>query len=338
NAAQAQTPSHEKKTSTKSTGPNGEDVQENKKHVLGVSKVNPPLNEKGMFYNSKWDPLLEQPPFNRNYQTVLDIAGHYEEHIIDQSPEDAYGDLSLFTLNLSSTISTEEMNQQSTLVLKQVLDHIHPSVMTLQGIREPLMARLKKIINEHYQILDYDSFTKDSLSAANYYNPIIIDKKIFSVKNSGYMKNSKGVIYASWVELSDHRNNQIITVINMDLFSTFRGVVESQFANIIADIKGSKEQSSNPVFFMGGLGSISKQIENLLHSGYKNVIDVDSHNLDLDKTTVHGKVEHSDDIERDFIILRDPSSIFTINYGRILSKNFPVADHYPVHAILSYTR
>lgn len=311
-------------------------------HVTSVEKAKPEAvatskKSAGLFYGTKWDPILEQPPYNKNYQTVLDIGGNYDEHVVDQPPEDRYGDINLLTLNLSSTISTEEMNQQSTLTVKQVLDHAHPSVFTLQGIREPLMARLKKVMNTHYKMVNDDMFTKDALSAANYYFPIIIDTKIFHVKQSGYIKNSKGVIYASFVVLKDFKRDKVSTVINMDLFSTFRGVVEGQFANILSDIKGSKEIRSHPVFFSGGMGALSEQINILLSSGYKNLIFQDSHNLDLDKTTVHGKVEHSDNIQRDFIILRDPKSVFTLNYARILSNNFPVGEHYPIQAILSYT-
>lgn len=314
-------------------------------HKKGVEPK--PSKSRGMFYNTKWDPLLEQPPFNQNYQMVLDISGFYDEHQAT-GPDDSYGDLNLWTLNLSSAISTEEMNQQSTLTMKQVLDHSHPSIFALQGIRESLMARLKKIMNKHYQMANTDSFTKDSIFATNYYFPIIYDTRMFDIKQTGYIKNLKGVIYASYVVVENKMKKNkkveknadkkdIITFINIDLFSTFRGVVEGQFANILSDVKGSQLIRAHPVFFMGGLGALSAQITNLLNSGYKNLIDHDNHNMDLDKTTVHGKVEHSDNVQRDFIITRDPKSVFTLNYARILSGAFPVGEHYPVQAILSYT-
>lgn len=305
--------------------------------VIGVSPATAVKKEAGIFYQTKWDPLLETNPFNANYQAVLDMAGYYEDHTLELPPEDRYGDISIMTVNLASDISTEEMNQQSTLTIKEMMDHGHPSIITLQGIREPLLVRLKKLQNDHYKIMNDDSFTKDAISAANYYFPIIVDSKIFNVKKKGYIKNSKEVISASYVVLMNIKNKQQLTVINMDYFSTFKGIVEGQFANMLTDIKGTSEISKRPILFAGGLGAISEQIRTLFNSGYKNLIEYDHNNNDLDRTTVHGRVEHSDNIQRDFIILRDPDQKLSLNYARILNNNYPVGEHYPIHAILSYS-
>lgn len=342
---------------TKTTQEGGQDNKPPEKTKPTEEKTTPLVEHKvgekdnlpktrGKFYTTKWDPLLEQAPFNKNYQMVLDISGFYEDHDA-KVPEGSFGDINLWTLNLSSSISTVEMNQQSSLTMKNVLDHSHATAVALQGVREAVMVRLKKLMNEHYQMVNNDAFTKDMLSGANYYFPILFDKKVLMVKQTGYIRNYKGVIYASFA-VFEHKSKKIkteqniqkgsiFTIINMDLYSTFRGIVEAQLANIISDIKHSALIRTNPVFFMGGMGALSLQINNLLNSGYKNLIEFDHHNQDLDKTTVHGKVEHSDNVQRDFIIVRDPKSIFTENYARILSNGFPAGEHFPVQAILSYT-
>lgn len=305
--------------------------------ILGINKIDPKIAKShGLFLPSKYDPLIDQAPYNKNFDTIQHQGGNYEEHIIDQPPSDRFGDINLMTLNLATSISTTAMNQDAFQIIKEVLDQSHPTVFALQGIRESLMSSLRKLVNSHYKIYTDDIFTTDNLSAAGYFLPIIIDTKIYKVKKQGYIKNSFGVVYASYVEVEDLKYQKKATFINIDMYSTFKSMVEGEFFNIITDIKGSKEIASNPVFFMGGIGTLSGEIKTLLQSGYKNLVDHDKHNSDLDSTTVHGKVEHSDGVQRDFIILRDPKGKFTLNYARILSK-FPIGEHYPIQGILSFT-
>lgn len=310
------------------------------RHILGVQKVDPGTNinikKQGLYYETKWDPLLESKTSLKNYQNVLEMQGQYENHEVSSPPAERYGDVSILTLNLASETSTVQMNQEITIYLKEVLDHAHPAIFALQGVREPLLARLKKLMNDHYVMLNEDSFTKDALSAAHYFVPIIIDRQMLHSVKTGYFQNQKGQIYASYAVLDDKRRRKKLTVINMDLYSTFKGMVEGQFANILSDIKGEPSIGEQPILFAGGIGSLSQEIKKLLRSGYKNLIDHDPNNSELDLTTVHGKVEHSDNIERDFVILRDPRGKMETNYARILSRDFKVGEHYPVHAILSY--
>ncbi|ELA46977.1 hypothetical protein VCUG_01508 [Vavraia culicis subsp. floridensis] len=302
----------------------------------GLNRPNK-LPRTGLYYETKWDPLLDSKTSLKNLQNVLEMGGHYENHEITTPPPDRYGDLSLFTLNLASEISTVPMNQEIASYMHEILDHAHPTVMVLQGVREPLLARIRKLINEHYGMLTDDVFTKDPLSSAHYYLPIFIDKRVLRPIKTGYFRNQKGQVYGSYVVLSDTRKGKKFTVVNIDLYSTFKGMVEGQLANIISDIKGDPSISNEPVFFAGGIGSLSPEMQKLLRSGYKNLVDLDPNNKELDMTTVHGKMEHSDGIQRDFIILRDPATALDLNYARILSKDFPIGEHFAVHAILSYT-
>ncbi|ELQ75907.1 putative Endonuclease/exonuclease/phosphatase protein [Trachipleistophora hominis] len=291
----------------------------------------------GLYYETKWDPLLSSKTSGKNMQDVLEMGGHYENHEITTPPSDRYGDLSVFTLNIATEINLITINQETASFIHEVLDHAHPAVFVLQGVREPVLARIKKLENHHYGIITDDVFTKDPLSSAHYYFPIIIDKHMIRPIKSGYFRNQKGQVYASYAVLVDTRKNKRFTVVNLDLYSTFKETVEAQFANIVSDIKGDMSISKEPVIFAGGIGSPSSEIQKLLQSGYKNLIDLDPNNKELDKTTVHGRVEHSDNVQRDFIVLRDPATVLDLNYARILNDKLKIAEHYPLHAILSYT-
>lgn len=292
----------------------------------------------GLYHETRWDPLLESKTSFENLQNVLKMSGYYENHNNKSGTEERYGDVDIFTLNLAHEITSTDQNELEASYIREILDHAHPTVLSLQGVRESVMNSIRGLKGDHYTVVNDDMFDKDAITSAHYFIPIIIDIMVVDVLNTGYIKNSRSELSSSYAILRDIKSGKMFVVINMDLFSTFKEMTEGQFVNIIRDIHEDPEVSNLPIFFAGGIGAQSEYTRTLIATKYKNLVDLDPNNKDLDRTTVHGPdSNHSDGVQRDFILLRDANDVMVLNYARILSKDFDIVEHYPVNAILSFS-
>lgn len=296
-----------------------------------------------LYSETRWDPLSSDPelqPIDRE-QHIRTVAGYFSNHNQEVDINfKRFGDISIITLNLFREIIADYETVQSSDNVHTILDEAHPSFLCLQGVDDTLLTRINNRLKDqpHYKMTTYEKYNTEMLSAQKTYLPIIYDTTLFSIHRSGYFESEPPhkMRYASFVQVKDRRfkNERIsFTVINVDLFSSFNDVVNAQFSNINSDIISFKEVQSLPVFIVGGFGTIPPNIYDLMKT-YKNSIEDDDNNKDIPNTTIHAGSQE-DNIQRDFILLRDEHHVFELNYARIL-RDYLASDHYPVHSIYSY--
>ncbi|KAG0438614.1 hypothetical protein DMUE_2983 [Dictyocoela muelleri] len=291
----------------------------------------------GMYNITMWDPLLFNPEYADVLKSVTEKKGYLKNHFVKKD-KDLFGNLSLITFNAYCSENVKSTNDGLVQTVKDLLDHAHPTIFAIQGIREKPMNFIKSFLGEHYQMINTVRHGKDRITSANIYEPIIYDSKLVKPLKAGYLEEKGGGIYGSYLRLADLRKKGgfIYTIINIDLFSSFKNTVAAQISKITSDISEDQETSSHPVFLMGTIDVMPDIFQPLLVNQYDNLIEKDVHNNDTFKTTVHGNGSNNDDIQRDFIILRDTNKSFLLNYARILSS-FYSSGHFPVHAILTFS-
>lgn len=284
------------------------------------------------YFPTKWDPLLA---WTSAYDEIVDLDGWFSNHTKKLSV-DTFGDISVMTMNFY----TKEMldpTEEQIAAITSILDHSHPTIFCLQGVDEDLMKKLRHLVREskHYRITNDGKYFTDRRNGQDYFLPILYDERILERKAFNYFVTGgrKKILYGSWARFKSPKTE--FTVINIDLFSPSRRVVNAQFSNIVADIITDKITSSFPVIIAGGIMAMPAPVRGLLRGEYKNLIDVDYNNEHLVKTTMHARGMVDDDVQRDFIILRDKYGRMSANYARILSEFPLVGQHFPVHAILS---
>lgn len=299
-----------------------------------------------LYHETRWDPLVRDKEIEKpdRLNHILAVSGHFRSHEIEDEPTEfeKFGDISIITLNLYREVVVDSETLQSAENIRTILDEAHPTFLCLQGVDDSLLLRINGKLkdNEHYKLANFDKYDVDNLSGQRDYFPIIYDSALVFPKNSGYFETEGAhkQKYASFLEVKDLRNKAdpvSFTVINAEMYSSFNDVVSAEFSNIVSDIASYKEVDKHPVFIAGGMGTLPPNVKELMKSTYKNSIEEDANNTDIPKTTVHSGGQ-DDDVQRDFILLRDANKIFKLNYARIL-REFLASDHYPVHAIYSYT-
>ncbi|KCZ78929.1 hypothetical protein H311_00025 [Anncaliia algerae PRA109] len=287
------------------------------------------------FFPTKWDPLLKQTTMNSKIKA---IRGFFNEHG-RKIGVDTFGDISIMTLNLYSRAELDTTEEQMTAI-RGMIDHGHPGVFALQGVNEQLMKRFEEEFakSAHYKIINYVKSSTDLLNGINYFLPIFYDGRMYEKKASGYFtydnedKTIK-LLYGSWVRLKGLKTE--FTVINMDLFSTYKEITDAQFAKFVKDIRENHLTNIFPVFFVGTINAITRNISELVANEYEDLLEMDKNNEGLSKTTMHVKKSLDDNKKRTFIILRNKFKTYELNYARILSEFDLVGNYYPVHAILT---
>lgn len=299
-----------------------------------------------IYTESRFDPLIRDRnsvSSNRaNY--IKSMAGYFRDHELEDEDQNIvrFGDISIITLNMYRSVLSEQETIQSANNVRIILDEAHPTFLCLQGVDDSLLKRIASRMkdNKHYGLSVFDKYDIDMLNGQRNYFPIIYDQSIAKIVNSGYFDSDprKSSRYGSFIEIKDKRKPDSLnfTVVNVDIYSSFNDVVSAEFSNIVSDINSFKEVEQKPVLFVGTLGTVPNNVADLIETTFKNTIDGDSNNINIPKTTLHSG-DQEDHIQRDFILLRDLKNEFTLNYARIL-RDFLASDHYPVHAIFSYTQ
>lgn len=284
------------------------------------------------YFPTKWDPLLA---WTSAYDEIVDLDGWFSSHT-RRLAVDTFGDISVITMNFYTKEMLDSTEEQIAAITA-ILDHSHPTVFCMQGVDDDLMKKLRHLVREskHYKITNDVKYFTDRRNSQDYFLPIVYDEKVLEKKASNYFLTGgrKKILYGSWARFKSPKTE--FTVINIDLFSSSWRVINAQFSNIVADIITDKITSSFPVIIAGGIMAMPPPVRSLLRGEYKNLIDVDSNNEHLVKTTMHARGNVDDDIQRDFIILRDKYAKMSTNYARILSEFPLIGQHFPVHAILS---
>lgn len=298
-----------------------------------------------LYSESRFDPLVydkKTEPVERA-NLVKSITGFFRDHELEDDDKKLkrFGDISVITLNLYRSILSEQETIQSANNIRTLLDEVHPTFLCLQGIDDTLLKRLSNRLkdNKHYGMAVFDKYDIDMLTGQRNYFPIIYDQTLILIKNSGYFEAnpSKPAKYGSFIEVKDKRKPEAVnfTVINVDMYSSFNDVVSAEFSNIVSDINGFREVENRPVIMAGTMGTVPENVKKMISKTYKNTLNGDKNNELIPKTTLHAGGQE-DNIQRDFILLRDLRSDFKLNYSRIL-REFLASDHYPVHSIFSYT-
>ncbi|EPR79034.1 hypothetical protein SLOPH_1749 [Spraguea lophii 42_110] len=286
---------------------------------------------------TKWDPSINKLS-EMVREDIVSNKGFLENH----TPEDitynnAFGDISIFTINLFKSILTEKEIKDMSITVETMLDHGHPTVFCIQGVRKQFVDKLVKVSGtSHYSVTATKRYDIDTGRSAHMYFPIIFDKKVLTLVKSDFLSN-QGHIYASYAKFKDkNHNNQPITIVNLDNSFVNKSVVDRNLSSLLADAIEDEEVKNNPLFIIGGIGTQTEFLKKLFTTGYKNSITEDNNNEGSRLTTVHGSNGMDDGIQRDYIITRDPNNVYGLAYSRILKNNFSIGNHYPVHAIYSY--
>lgn len=284
------------------------------------------------YFPTKWDPLLA---WTSAYDEITDLDGWFSNHTKKLSV-DTFGDISVVTMNFYTKEMLDPTEEQIAAVTA-ILDHSHPTVFCLQGVDADMMKKLRHLVSEsrHYRVTNDVKYFTDRRNGQDYFLPIIYDEKVLTRKASSYFATGgrKKILYGSWARFKFPKSE--FTVINIDLFSPSRLVANAQFSNIVADIITDKITASFPVIIAGGIMAMPPSVRSLLKTKYQNLIDIDYNNEHLVKTTMHARGLVDDDIQRDFIILRDKFGKIRTNYARILSEFPLIGQHFPLHAILT---
>lgn len=290
----------------------------------------------GMYHPTIWDPILRTKRFANVYKKVAGMRNYLKQHKVLKS-KNRFGNISIMTFNLYCMENVEANNNAMVQAVKDFLDRGHPTFLVLQSVRRRVMDDIKSYLGNHYAMENTERSNRDSITGAMLFNPIIYDTKLIKILKSGYLENNNGEVYGSYIRVVDLRKKgkSLYTVINVDMYSTFKDVVKSEVSSLTGDIIDDQETSNHPVIIAGTINSMPDLLSNILNNQYINLIDMDKNNKNIYKTTVHMKGENNDGIQRDFIILRDNKKEMDLNYARILSTVY-ISEHFPVHAILGF--
>lgn len=246
-----------------------------------------------------------------------------------------FGELSLMSLNTHIDRDTLEKKQEEDIM--RLIDLHHPSIFSLQGLSLTEYESLQLSIDDHYE-----NGCKNALFSEVWTNkveilPIFYDKyslvkiRDYVFQPKEYEKQAYGCIAVFYSKLTE----QMFSVINIDLPSTDENLVNAEVYNILEHLEGS-DIKDYPVFVTGTINKLSEKLKKLMDINFINLNREDRNNIGLNKTTFHRHGKTSDNIQRDFILLRDKDKKFKLNYSRTLSRlpkdNF---EHFPNFAILS---
>ncbi|KAM0677409.1 hypothetical protein BDAP_002093 [Binucleata daphniae] len=298
-----------------------------------------------IFFESQYDPLVKdakKTPSSK-FKALSELTGFFGDHNnhIPSSIE-TFGDLNILSINFYKEILVVDKIEETMNELIDFMDHIHPSIVAVQGITKDELTYLTQFIDseEHYKIANTEKGLVDYITGAKTYLPIIYDAKMFSVEKADYFSTSEKEPqpFGSYIVVKDNRlpNAKVaFTLINIDLYSSFSEVVSAEFFSIIDDVANAKDIKDAPVFLVGNLGTMPMNVQEAIDLSYNDLIKEDRNNQKLSKTTEHTK-NNDDNIERSFILLKDLKKEMKVNYARILSE-YKAGDHYPLHAILTLT-
>lgn len=270
-------------------------------------------------------------PENKKYQ---EHTGFVHRHYY---VEDKYhfGEVALMTLNAHVKSDIIEGNQKNGILA--LIDLHHPTVFALQGLTQPVLEKVRREAGAHYEVACTDALFKEIRTNKLEAMPIFYDSSaLIKIRESVIEPESyKDEAYACVAVFYDKLIQKIYTVINVDLRSTEPKVIDSQVYNIVHNFENSKFKDF-PVFVAGTINAMSEDLRELVKKDMKNLIEQDKDNIGLSKTTFHNHGNVKDNLQRDFILLKDKSKRFKPNYTRILSRYSKVNfEHFPVFSILS---
>ncbi|ELA42595.1 uncharacterized protein VICG_00347 [Vittaforma corneae ATCC 50505] len=270
-------------------------------------------------------------PENKKYQ---EHSGFVHRHYYTED-KNHFGEIALMTLNTHVESDIVEKNQKNGILA--LIDLHHPAVFALQGLTQSVLSGVQKEASEHYEVACTDALFKEIRTNKLEVMPIFYDSNsLIKIKESIIEPEKyKNQAYACVVVFYDKLIQKIYTVINVDLPSTDPKVIDSQVYNIIHNLENSKFKDF-PVFVVGTINTMSEELRKLVKRDMKNLIDQDKNNIGLRKTTFHNHGTVNDNLQRDFILLKDKAKEFKLNYSRILSRYSKMSfEHFPVFSILS---
>jgi hypothetical protein len=261
-------------------------------------------------------------------------TGFLKDHNRKRSFE-GFGDLSLVTYSMETSNDLQKSRQE--MFLKKLLESTHATALTLQSVKKSTLDMITSGTLGHYGVVHNKEGSRDIITAAVTYLPIIYDTYILNLEDSGMFRpvGDGKLAYASWARFRYKNSAAGFTIINLDLFSASKDTVEKQLLNIISDIRNDSTVASAPVFLMGVLNSVSARVEKLMDTQIHNVLKFDTHSRDAPLYTFRISGDIINNTERDYILLRDFNNRVAVNYASILRESV-VGPHYPIHAIVSF--
>lgn len=249
-----------------------------------------------------------------------------------------FGKLGIITLNAHVERDTLEQNQQEEIL--NLIDTHHPSILALQGVGKSELKSIEQRLKGHYEAACRKALFRELWMNRLEVLPILYDTNTLMRISEIVFEPTEyeNQAYGCAVVFYDRTINMMYTVVNVDLPSTNKGLVDSQIFNIFQNIKKSKFKTF-PIFLTGTINEMSDSLEILVTKGLNNLVEFDKNNVGLSRTTFHHYGRVGDNQQRDFVLLEDGDKRLKLNYARILSR-FPKRnfEHFPVYAILSDNR
>lgn len=248
-----------------------------------------------------------------------------------------FGELSMMSLNAHIDRDTLEKKQQESLM--GLIDLHHPSIFSIQGLSQGEFDSLKPVIDHHYETACKDALFSEVWTNKIEVLPILYDRyaivkiRDYVFQPKEYEKQAYGCLGVFYSKLTE----QIFSVVNVDLPSTDENLVNAEFYNILEHLESS-DVKDYPIFVTGTINKLSDKLKKLMDTNFINLNAIDKNNIGLNKTTFHRHGHVNDNIQRDFILLKDTAKKFKLNYSRTLSRypkdNF---EHFANFSIVSRT-
>ena len=275
----------------------------------------------------------------QDYKTdIVQNTGFIKSHGA-KSHGPVMGDISILSVNMytpNNQVSNLELMAQEITTL---VDQHHPSFYTLQALNKLQLDSIKAALAPHYAVIGDMPTNTDLKTRKKEYRPLFYDTHDFQLLKDGTFVPAfhKDHAYASFgVFRSVKDTTKIFTVVNMDLYSADAKYIQEQLYNIIKNIDDGT-YSQYPVFLAGMINEQTEAVSDLIKTTFKNTLDLDTNNEFSSKTTFHHTGDLNDNVQRDFILLKDEKKVFRVNLSRILTLfESRILHHYPIYTILSY--
>lgn len=249
------------------------------------------------------------------------------------------GDLSMLTFNLyTENVVVSNLNALTSEV-SSTIDQAKPTFVAIQAMEKSQMLNLKNILSPSYDMIGEEYVNTDLRRGREEYRPMFYAKSMYELLKSGEFAPAShpNHSYATFgVFRNKKQSDKIFTVVNVDLYSADSTYIQEQLYNIVKHVESSP-YSAYPVFVAGMINEQTTNVKKLIQSTFKNGLTQDVNNKYLQRTTYHHTDMLNDNVQRDFILLKDEHKMFRVNYARILSlfeKKRML--HFPVHHIYSY--
>lgn len=207
------------------------------------------ISTQALFRPSIYDFLV-----NPEERKLENYSGFLKEHKYN-TDLDTFGEFSIMTLNAHIESDINEKDQINGIL--NLINTHHQTIFSLQGLSLTALASLKESISPHYDLICEKSIFKETRLFKSEILPIIFDAKSV-IKIRDFLFHPKDFDNQVWGCMGVFYNKltkNLFSVVNLDLISGDKVLVDAQFYNVLKFIYES-QFSENPFFITGTINII----------------------------------------------------------------------------------